>query len=113
MNHTSPSSVPKKEEMESLVVMFFARRLFLEDKTGFQTGPRHGFFDLLPSFFSSWSDPGERFDRTRKKLACFPGARQSGWLISLGAEPGKRFCQPLLSCLLFVQAEFLCKDNSI
>lgn len=75
MNHTSPSSVPKKEEMESLVVMFFARRLFLEDKTGFQTGPRHGFFDLLPSFFSSWSDPGERFDRTRKKLACFPGAQ--------------------------------------
>lgn len=48
---TSPS-VPEKEEMDSLVVVFFARRLFLTDKTRFQAWSQGGLVYYL-HFFSS------------------------------------------------------------
>lgn len=79
---TSPS-VPEKEEMEPLVVVFFARRFFLTDKTGFQTWS-WGFLVSLPSFFSSWSDPAERdLIEVKRSWPASPGTIQSGWLYQL------------------------------
>jgi len=75
--------VPEKEEIELLVAVFFAERLF-KDKTGFQAGAQVD--DLLCSIFNSLSGPVERGDRTRK--AHFPRSHSVG--VSLGAEPGKR-----------------------
>lgn len=82
---------------------------------------RHGLmvYDSLHSFFSSWSDPAERFDSTRKKLAHFPWSHSMGWL-DQPRIPGKgphssyfpAFC--LFELLVFErQLSSFSKDNSI
>lgn len=88
---TSPS-VPEKEEKKSLVVVFFARNLFLTDKTGFQARSRgfffffsfvclFFFFNLYYSHFSVFGQIQlrERFDSSRKESARFPWNHSIWW----------------------------------
>lgn len=87
---TSPS-VPEKEEMDSLVVVFFARRLFLTDKTGFQAWSQGG---LVYYLHFSVLDQIQLRDLTEKKgVGVGPLPLEPfnpGGFISLGVEPGKR-----------------------
>lgn len=69
----SPSA-PEKEEVEPLVVVFFARRLFLMEKTISGTVPGGGGVGFITFIFSvlGQTQLRERFDRSKKELAGVP-----------------------------------------
>lgn len=103
------------------MVVFFARRLFLKDKTGFQAWSQCVWLVTFIFLFlvrSSWERDLTALERN---WLTSPGAIQQSGFVSLGVEPGKRapdspsfpgFC--LFKLLVFEwQLSSLSKDNSI